>query len=692
MKPNARQTPKIVLFHDRAHLDEFHWLRAENWRDVLSGSAKLSPEIQAHLDAENAYSADCLSGVEDLYSELLSELTARWVSSLDLTWSAHGAFEYGSQFRGTTPYPQLVRRKVAERETEVLVDLSDRAANKSYYRLGFWTHSSDHRYIAWAVDTQGSEAYTIRFFDSVDKADVTGEIVQAAPGGCFTADGRAYLYVGVDEAFRKRQLCLGRLENNKILDPIVLHSERDAGLSLHVQLSVTRRWIFVFVYGSEQTRIYVLPADDPDTACMREIVSDSSDTHWTVDEADGCFFGLTNVSGANDFKIVRWEPNDLDATVWTDVIPHRSGVVISDLRVFKTHIAWIEREGLAARVMTRRHSDGYIRTLKRARSADSMYLAASTDPDRSSVGVIHSALNEPVQRLEYDLDQKDSLSVRERGGPSWYDSNEFVSNYVMATSDDGALVPVSILHHRSTALDGTAPCLLFGYGAYGVRIPAGFEPTRLSLVERGFVYAIAHVRGGGEFGTGWHIAGRSSRKVAGVNDFLAAANTLASLGYCRRGRIVAHGISAGGVLVGAALNASPSTFCGVIAQAPFVDVLNTMLDDSLPLTLQERSEWGDPIAIAGDFDSIASWSPYENIKSADYPPVLAMTALNDMRVTYWEAAKWIARLRAKSTSAAPVMVRTEMQCGHQGVSGREGSIRNSAMIYSFVIAAANGKL
>lgn len=688
--PSPERRPQRGSVHGRPLSDDFAWLRADAWKQSIEGSMLLPSEIELHLQSEADYCRSVMAPLEPLRTELLAEMQDRWMDPGAIAWRVDGPYEYGSRYAPGATYPQIVRRKVNGAHVEVMIDLDSRMRSAAYCRLGFSTHSLDHRLIAWATDASGAERFTIAFRDLERESDLVDLISDAAPGGAFTNDGEGFVYVAIDAHHRKSSLRLHRWGDASDGDTVLLH-ETDSSRSLHVRSTSSRRWLVVTAYGGRGVALYLVSAERPSMPAMH-IACGTGTGDWHIDEADGQIFGLTNADGADDFKIVAARIDGGGHAPWTDLIAHRPGVVLSDLRAFKTHIVWIERQGMSARVMARRHTDGATQCLVTHDAAGSMYLAATDEFDTAVVAVVRSKMNELWRRTKHRFDNGATAHVRADTWPAWFRSQKYGTELVFAHSADGTDVPVSVLFRQDMPRNGSAPGMLFGYGAYGTRVPADFDPARLCLVDRGFVCAIAHVRGGGEFGTAWHRGGCGRHKAAGIADFLAAAQCLVDLGFCRSGNIVAHGVSAGGALVAAAVNQAPMMFCGVIGQAPFVDVLNTMLDAGLPLTAQERHEWGDPTASAEEFDALSAWSPYENVAAQAYPPVLAMMGLHDFRVPYWEAAKWVARLRVHSTSRAPMLLMVGRHAGHQGSAGRQGKLTDAAIACTFAIGAATGQL
>jgi oligopeptidase B len=373
---------------------------------------------------------------------------------------------------------------------------------------------------------------------------------------------------------------------------------------------------------------------------------------------------------------------------WREVLPHRPGRLILGIVAYAGHLVRMEREDGLQRIVVRRLSDGGEHAIVFDEEAYSLGISKGYEFDTTTLRFTYSSLTTPAQVYDYDMQTRARILRKAQEVPSGHDPADYVTRRVLAPAPDGQAVPVSLLYRKDTPLDGSAPLLLYGYGAYGIAIPAAFATTRLSLVDRGFVFAVAHVRGGKDKGYRWYTEGKREKKPNTFTDFIAAGEYLAQQGYTRRGRIVAHGGSAGGMLMGAVANMAPDLFLGIIADVPFVDVLNTMLDENLPLTPPEWPEWGNPLASRDDFAVIRSYSPYDNVAAKAYPHIFAYAGLTDPRVTYWEPAKWIARLRARNTSDSLILLKTNMQAGHGGASGRFEQLKELAVDFAFALKIA----
>jgi oligopeptidase B len=406
---------------------------------------------------------------------------------------------------------------------------------------------------------------------------------------------------------------------------------------------------------------------------------------YDLEEGGDVFFILTNSGGAKDFRIMTAPVADPREENWTELVPHEPGRLILSIMGFRDYLVRLERKEGLPRIVVRNRATGDEHVVAFEEEAYSLGLSGSYEYDTDIIRFSYSSMTTPAQVYDYDMRTRERVLLKTQEVPSGHNPDDYVTRRLLAAAPDGELVPVSLLYRKDTPLDGTAPCLLYGYGSYGIAIPASFNTNCLSLVDRGFVYAIAHVRGGKDKGYGWYEDGKRDRKENTFTDFIAAARHLVAQRLTSHDRLVAQGGSAGGMLMGAIANMAPEAFAGIIAEVPFVDVLNTMLDATLPLTPPEWPEWGNPIESEQDYRTIAAYSPYDNVSAQAYPPVLAVAGLTDPRVTYWEPAKWVARLRERKTDDNPVLFRINMDAGHAGASGRFSRLEEIAYGYAFAL-------
>lgn len=681
--PSAERRPSRSNHHGIEKVDDYAWLRAENWQEVMRDPSRLDPAIRAHLDAENAWQAALMAGTADLQKQLVREMRGRIKEDDSSVPMKDGDWAYGVRYVEGGEQPVLIRVPSQGGPEQVLLDGDREAEGKDYFRLGGTDHTSDHSLFAWSFDDKGSEYFTVRFRELATGEDRNEEVPDTAGGGSFTRDGSHFFYTRLDDNHRPSRLFLHRMGDDAANDRL-LFEEGDPGFFLGAGLTQSRDWIVIDSHDHETGEAWLVPAAAPLTKPVL-VAARQTGVEYSIDEGEGILYILTNRDGAKDFKIVTAPASAPGPENWTDLVGHEPGRLILSHSVYKRHLVWLERKDGLPRIVIRRLSDGQTHAIAFEEEAYSLGLTGAYEYDTDVIRFSYSSMTTPSETFDYDMETRARKLLKVQEVPSGHDPEHYVTRRVMAPAPDGELIPVSLLYRKDTPLDGTAPCLLYGYGSYGITIPASFNTNCLSLVDRGFVYAIAHVRGGKDKGFAWYENGKRETKANTFSDFVAAARHLIGQGFTGQGRIVAQGGSAGGMLMGAVANMAPELFAGVLAEVPFVDVLNTMLDETLPLTPPEWPEWGNPLASAEAYRQIASWCPYENVRPQAYPPILALAGLTDPRVTYWEPAKWVAKLRVANTGPDPVMLKTNMGAGHGGASGRFARLDEVAVSYAFAL-------
>ncbi|PHS28896.1 MAG: S9 family peptidase [Robiginitomaculum sp.] len=688
--PKAEKRPHTQACGDHQVKDDYAWLRAENWREVMQSPQALPADIRKHLMAENAYCDNALEDTEALQKKLVDEMRARIreddadVPMEDGQYAYFYTYDQGSEHPLYARCPVKGDAKLSD-QIEPVLDANVLASNHDYFDLGGVTHSPDHRYVAYATDCQGSEFYDIRIRDIKSGKDLPDRITSAATDLVWAADSASLYWVWRDKNNRPKEVRLHRLGQSQDTDPCIYHEE-DEGFFLNLSQTSDRHFILIEANDHSTSEVHILNAhiSDPYLQCM---APREKDLEYHVDHSGSEFYILTNADGAEDFKIVTAPDTNPGRTHWRDLVPAKPGIRRLEQRLFRNHMVWLERVNALPRLIVRRLSDGVETEVTIKDEAYSLGLEPLLDFDTRRMRFCFSSLSQPEQVFDYDLDRHTRALRKTQEIPSGHDADMYCVKRLMANAHDGESIPVSLMYHKDTPIDGTAPLLLYGYGSYGITIPASFSIRRLSLLDRGFVYAIAHIRGGEAKGHAWYKAAKGIHKPNTFHDFIAVARTLISKGYTTERKIIAMGGSAGGLLVGAVLNMAPELFGGAIAAVPFVDVLNTMCDETLPLTPPEWPEWGNPKESAAAYAAIAAYSPYDNVSAQNYPPLLATAGLTDPRVTYWEPAKWVARLREIAPDAGPYLLQTEMQAGHGGMSGRFEGLKTTAMEYAFAIKA-----
>jgi oligopeptidase B len=682
--PVVARHPVRREVHGQILVDDYAWLRADNWQEVLREPARLDPAIRAHLEAETAYAEAMLAGEGALRRTLVAEMRGRIKEDDASVPAPDGPFAYYVRYRDGGQHPLVCRSPREGGAEAVLLDGDAMAAGKAFFRLAGWSWSPDHARLAYSFDDTGSEYNSLRIRDLARGADLADLVPDTTGDAVWSADGAALYYVRRDDHHRPSRVYRHVIGRDATADELVFE-EADPGLFVGLAETQARRLALITVGDHETSEALALDLADP-VAKPRSLAPRRTGVRYAVEHhpEEGRLYILTN-DGAEDFKVVVAPVATPAPGHWQDLVPHRPGTLVLDIALFRHHLVRLEREDGLPRIVVRELASGAEHAISFAEEAYALGLDSGHEFDTSTVRLVYSSMTTPAETYDYDMARRERVLKKRQEVPSGHDPAAYVTRRLHATAPDGESVPVTLLYRAGTPLDGSAPCLLYGYGAYGISMPANFQTARLSLVDRGMVYAIAHVRGGTEKGWRWYREGKLKAKTNSFTDFIAAAEHLIASGITARGRIIAQGGSAGGLLMGAVANRAPELFAGIIAEVPFVDVLATMLDDTLPLTPPEWPEWGNPIADPAAFATIRAYSPVDNVTQQAYPAMLVLSGLTDPRVTYWEPAKWVARLRAATTSGQPILLRMNMDAGHAGAAGRFDRLEEIAWAYAFAL-------
>jgi oligopeptidase B len=688
--PSAERRPIESTVHGVTLVDDYAWLKAANWQEVLRDPAALPADIRAYLEAENAYAEATLAPVADLRETLVAEMRGRMKEDDSSVPLPDGPFAYYRRFNPGGQHPLLCRRPREGGDETVLLDADALAAGQEFFSLGQCRHSPDHGLFAWSCDTAGSEYYTIRVRDLATGRDLPDEVVDTSGELVWSPDSRRLFYVELDENHRPRRVKEHRLGSPSSSDRLV-YEERADGWFVDIGETQSGRFLVIAVADHETSEATILDLED-EGAEPRLVAARETGLRYEVEHHGDRLLIRTNADKAEDFKIVEAPLASLGRANWRDLVPHRPGIMVLGITPYRDVIVRSEREDGNRRLILTELASGAEHAIAFPEETYSLWMEPGYEFATRTLRFVYSSMTTPSETYDYDMATGERRLLKRQEIPSGHDPARYVTRRLFARAEDGVMVPISLLYRRDTPLDGSAPCLLYGYGAYGIAIPANFDSHRLSLVDRGFVFAIAHVRGGTEKGWGWYLDGKRANKPNTFKDFIACARALCEERYTSPARIVAQGRSAGGLLMGAVANMAPELFAAILAEVPFVDTLNTILDASLPLTPPEWPEWGNPITSAEDFALIRGYSPYDQIGPRSYPAILALGGLTDPRVTYWEPAKWIAKLRSASTGAAPIVLHTDMDSGHGGSSGRFDRLKEIALSYAFAIGTVEHRL
>lgn len=691
MNKSTRQTPPLAprrarsrKHHGERVEDSYAWLKDDNWREVMRDPDTLDSEIEHYLRAENDYTKACLASTETLQEQLFAEFRGRIKEDDASVPARDGTFEYFYHYKIGGQHPIFCRRGLeADAEEFVLLDGDLEARGHVYFDVAEAEHSPDHRLFAYSVDLNGSEIYTILIRD-LDSGHLLDERIENAQGGfVWTNDSATLFYSVLDDNHRPSRVFKHRVGTDSRSDELV-YEEPDPGFFVSVDSTESRRFILIDAHDHETSEVRLVdatnPAGEPRLVAAREKGVEYSVSHHAEE-----LLILTNSQGAEDFKIVKAPIATPQRDHWVDWVAHEAGVLILAFQVFETCIARLERFDGLPRIVVTTLATGEEHEIGFDEDAYSLGLEHIYEFKTEQLRYSYSSPTTPQRIYDYHMVTRERVLRKEQVVPSGHDPGDYVCRRVFATSHDGERIPISLLHRKSATLDGSTPLLLYGYGAYGLSLPASFSTTRLSLVDRGFICAIAHVRGGMECGYRWYREGKGLHKMNSFLDFIAAAEYLVDEGYTSAGRLACHGVSAGGMLVGTVVNMRPELFHAAVAEVPFVDVLSTMCDDSLPLTAPEWPEWGNPIKSEEAYRYIRSYSPYDNVAAKEYPHLLVTAGLTDPRVTYWEPAKWVAMLRRCKTDHHLLLLKTNMEAGHAGAAGRFDRLKENALVYAFLL-------
>lgn len=681
--PITPAIPKRIAQLGRVRIDNFAWLKPSNWKAVWKDPSALSPTLRAHLQAENTYAEQVLAPTKPLQGKLFAEMAAR-TKGADAPppyplgpWLYYHAFPTGAQHASW-----YRRRRDVHGGGELLLDGSARARGRPSFKITNATPSPDQGLFAWAEDPTGSEHYFI-YVKDLRTGQILPHPVEGAFGEfVFSPDSQWIFWVYRNSDSRPVKVFRRPARGSQ--DTLV-YDEKDPAFLLTVSTMASGGYVMIRAWNADTSEVLLVPAKNP-TESPRVVEPRTKGLVYSVEEWNGGFVVLTNADGATNFKLMQTEKADPARRNWRDWIPYNPKVYITAIQPFRDFFVRQERIDADPRLIVTHRKDMSEHGISFPDAACAVDLSQRQEYGSSAVRYVYQSPKQPRQWVAYDMvvGQPSVLKTElVRGG---FRSDDYVVERIYATTSDGAKVPITILRHRRTKPDGTAPLMMYGYGAYGYYVAPTFSAPVLSLIDRGWIHAIAHVRGGSADGWGWYLQARQLHKKLTFTDFIACAQTLIDGGYGRKGRIVMDGFSAGGLLVGAVLNMRPDLFAGVVAEAPFVDMLNTMSDPSHPLVPLTYPDWGNPLASKAVYDYMAGYSPYDNVTRQAYPPVLATTSVADDRVGFWEPAKWIAKLRADDTSSSPKMLRVEMG-GHGGSSGRLAKLHQTALFYAFSIWA-----
>ena len=670
--PTARKVRKSLELHGDTRHDDYYWM---NERE--------NPEVIAHLEAENAYFDRKTAHLTAFRDRLFAEMKGRIKEDDSSVPYVNRGYEYLTRYEIGDQYPRYYRRAVEASEEALLFDVNDMAAAYDYYHLGGMAVSDDNRYVSYGEDTLSRRIYTIHVKDTLTGQHLADQIPNTTGGSVWSADGNYLFYSVKDEALRPYKIMRHEL-GTAPQDDVVVFEETDDTFRTYVFRSKSRKYIVIGSAQTLSTEYRLLPADAP-LAEPTIFQPRERKLEYAIEHIDDRFYVLTNLDAEN-FQLMVTPEESTGKEHWQTVVAHREDVLLEGIEVFRDYLVLSERD----RGLTRLRIRPFAGKEHYLDFPDEAYLAyTSVNPDIEShvLRFGYQSMTTPPSTYDYDMRTGEQTLLKQQPVLGGFDPEDYESQRAFVGARDGTQVPLSIVYRKGTPKDGTAPLLLYAYGSYGHSLDPSFSITRLSLLDRGMIFVIAHIRGGEEMGRKWYDQGKLLNKMNTFTDFVDAGRWLVAQRYTAADRLYAMGGSAGGLLMGAVANLAPELWAGIVAQVPFVDVVTTMLDDSIPLTTGEYDEWGNP----NDeqfYYYIKSYSPLDQVRSQAYPPMLVTTGFHDSQVQYWEPAKWVAKLREYKTDDNDILFHTNMEAGHGGASGRFEQLRETARDYAWVLDRA----
>jgi oligopeptidase B len=667
--PATEKKPKVTEINGDKLVDNYFWLRE-----------KTNPAVIAHLEAENAYTDSVMKPTaalqEKLYNEILSHIK-QTDNSVPYRWGDY--FYYTRTVEGQQ-YPIFCRKQGSLSAPEqILLDLNEMAKGQKFMSVGSFAPSDDGSLLAFSTDNTGYRQYTLQV-KNLKTGELMPEKIERVDNVAWATDNKTLIYVTEDDVTKRNDKMFRHVLGSDKYE--LLYNEKDELFDIGVGRSRDKAVILLGAYSKTSTEFQYIPANDPN-ATWKVILPRQADHEYDVDHRGDLFYIRTN-KGAKNFRVVTAPVSDPSEKNWKDFVAHRPAVKIDGIDLFSDHAVLSEWENGLEQIEIVNFKNNQRHRIAFPEPVYSAGISSNREFNTTLVRYNYQSLSTPSSVFDYDMNSRKATLLKQTEVPGGFDKNNYKTERVFATAADGTKIPMSVVYRKTVKLDGSAPLLLYGYGSYGISIPPSFSASRLALLDRGVVYVIAHIRGGGELGEPWRDAGRMMNKINTFTDFITCAEHLVNNKYTSKDRIAIQGGSAGGMLMGAVTNMRPDLFKAVIAQVPFVDVLNTMLDASLPLTTSEYIEWGNPNEKPA-YDYMKKYSPYDNVHKANYPAMLVKVSLNDSQVPYWEGSKLVAKLRDYKTDNNPLLLKVNMGAGHGGASGRYDAIRETSFDYAFVL-------
>ena len=676
--PKVEKIDTILNIHGDDRTDSYYWM---NERE--------NPKVIEHLESENAYYAAMSADTDELQDNLFEEIKSRIKEDDESVPYKLNGYWYITKYETGKNYPIYTRKKESlDAEEDLLFNVNELAEGFSYYRLSGMKISPENNIAAFAIDTVGRRQYDIKFKDLETDKLLPEKIKNATGNSAWANDNKTLFYSRKHpQTLRSYQIYKHVLGTNPEEDELI-YEETDETFNTYVYKSKSKKYIII-VSGSTMSDDYkIIDADQPNQD-FKNFTPRKRSLEYSIDHYGDSFYILTNQNDATNFKLMKCPVNNTQEENWTEVIPHRENVLLEDMEIFSDYLVTTERHNGLSKIHVMSWDNEADYFIPFDSETYSLGTSVNLEFDTDKLRFNYTSLNVPSSVMRYDMAKKQLKILKQQAvQDSTYNQDNYETKRLFATADDGARIPISIIYKKGLSRDGQNPLLQYGYGSYGATIDPYFSYSRISLLDRGFVFAIAHIRGSEYFGRNWYEDGKMLNKKNTFTDFIAVSKFLIKENYTSPEHLYAMGGSAGGLLMGAVANMAPELYNGIVAQVPFVDVVTTMLDESIPLTTGEYDEWGNPNDKAY-YDYIKSYSPYDNVQKQDYPNMFVTTGLHDSQVQYWEPAKWVAKLREYKTDDNLLLFHTNMEAGHSGASGRFDSLKETARDYAFLLSLEN---
>ena len=679
--PKINKILNTVKIHNEELIDNYSWIKQKDWKEVILNPSKLNAQVKKYLDEENLFKENQLKDINDVEKKLFEELKSKIKNEDNSVPKKDGNYFYGYKYNKNSEYPIYYRKNITNNSEEIILDCEKKSKTHTYFNVASISHSHDHRHVAYNIDTNGSEYFSI-FIEDIQKKELLSPEIKNTTGDIvWSLDNKYIFYVRLDQNHRPTKVFQHKIGSNSEKD-LLIYEEKDPSFFCSINLSKTKNYLFIRTADHETSEyLFInLKLNETKPILFRKRIKK---IEYDLEHHEKFFLISTNIDNAKNFKIMISHEESYQK--WEEFIPYNKVNLILDFILLKDWLIRLERTDGSENIIILNLNNKDQHKISFDEEAYNLSLDHGYEYETDVFRYSYSSPTTPKSVFDYDCKSKKQELKKTQEVPSGHNKDDYICKKIFATAHDNEKIPITIFYKKGVKLDSNNYLLLYGYGSYGISIPSNFSTNRLSLVDRGIVYAIAHIRGGKEKGYEWYENGKLLNKKNTFLDFISCAEKLCEDKYTSPKKIVAQGGSAGGLLMGYIANERPDLFLGIIAQVPFVDICNTMLDEDLPLTVTEIPEWGDIKNDKKSFLYVKSYSPYDNVKKQNYPHMLVTGGISDPRVTYWEMTKWVAKLRENKTDNNLLLLHMNMTAGHSGASGRFDYLKEIAMEYGFVL-------